>query len=172
MEIVVAPPPQVLWFVIGLPVVIAVVVLSAGAVKRTPWPHLLAPIVLSVGASAAVYHWALRPMVFAWNEQGLRDQTFGAELQVPWADVSSARLVRHYLSTDYRPTRRTHGTAYGSYRSGWFTLANGTNARVFLMLDDSPDALLLNAGETTYLYAPRSFDSFLEAVRQHVVISE
>ena len=93
MEIVVAPPQQVLWFVIGLPVLIAALVLAAGAVKRTPWPHLVAPIVLAVGASGVVYHWALRPMVFAWDEAGLRDQSFGAEVRIPWSEVNSARVV-------------------------------------------------------------------------------
>ena len=43
---------------------------------------------------------------------------------------------------------------------------------MFLMLDDSPDALLLTAGGTTYLYAPRSFEAFLEAARQHLPVAE
>src|SRR6478609_2868788 len=47
-------------------------------------------------------------------------------------DVDAARVVDLEREAGYRPARRTMGTALPGYAGGWFRLANGQKALVYL----------------------------------------
>jgi len=88
---------------------------------------------------------------------------------VDWAQVQEARLVRGYRSTGFCPRLRTRGTAYAGLRSGYFRLANGREARVFLQ-DRSVDAVWLRTPKGELLYAPDAFEPFLAQLREGGVL--
>ena len=162
MEIVVPPPAQVLWFLAGLPVLMVFVGL---ALRGRPLVHRILPVVLVSAACAAVWHFALGPMRFSWDRQGIRDGTFGDVRVIAWADVREVRLVRGFRQSGFRPVRRTNGTAYSGWCSGPWQLADGSSLRVFIE-PSSADALLLTTGDATYLWAPGPFERFVEDVRR------
>ncbi len=166
MEIVVPPPAIGVAILLGLPVLTIVLML----VVPGPKAARIVPAVLIGVVCAVLYHVAARPMRFAWDAQGVRDGTFGDERRIAWSDVRDARLVRDYTRSEYRPSRRTHGTYYSGYGSGTWSLADGRPARVFFE-PGTADALLVTVGGERYLWAPRSFDRFLEAVRAHVPVA-
>ncbi|MFN7988967.1 MAG: PH domain-containing protein [Thermoanaerobaculia bacterium] len=162
MEIVVPPPVQAQWFLVGLPALAVVVALL---LRGRPLVHRVLPVLVVSAACAAAWHFALRPMRFAWDREGVRDGTFGEERVIRWADVREARLVRGFWRSDVRPVRRTHGTAYAGWCSGTWQVADGRSLRVFID-PAARDALLVTAAGDTYLWAPGSFDRFVEDVRR------
>lgn len=161
MEIVVPPPQQVVTFLLALPLLTVVVALL---LRGKPLVHRVAPVVIVSAACALFYHFALRPMRFSWDRDGIRDATFGEERRIGWSDVRDVRLVRSFRGSEYRPVLRTDGTFYAGFSSGTWRLANGGSVRVFLE-PTSVDALLVTTADSTYLYSPRSFEPFVDAVR-------
>lgn len=53
---------------------------------------------------------------------------------IPWSELESERaeVVRIVRDSPHRPTRRTWGTGLPGYAAGWFRLASGEKALVFL----------------------------------------
>jgi hypothetical protein len=162
MEIVVPPPAQVLWFLAGLP---ALMVIVALALRGKPLVHRVLPVLVVSMACALVWRFALRPLRFSWDQQGVRDGTFGEDRTIGWADVRDVRFVHDLWRSDVRPARRTNGTYYSGWCAGTWQAANGTTFRVFIE-PSSVDGLLVTTGDATYLWAPRSFDRFVEEVRR------
>lgn len=162
MEIVVPPPAQALWFLAGLPVLAAIVGIS---LRGRPLVHRVLPVVVVSAACAVAWRFALRPMRFAWDRDGVRDGTFGMERVVRWSDVRDVRLVRDFRRSDARPVRRTKGTYYDGWCSGTWQVADGRSLRVFVD-PSSSDALLVTTADETYLWAPGSFSRFVEEVRR------
>ena len=104
--------PRALWVIMGL-----VAVLS------------LLPLAL-LGASLH----GSRASRFELSEAGLRIRGDLYGRLVPAAQLrgGSARRVDLTAERNLRPTRRTMGTAVGGYSSGWFRLANGEKALLYL----------------------------------------
>ncbi len=167
MEIVVPPPELGRYLLLGIPLVGALVGL---AMRGRPVALRVVPFAFMCVVSGVVWRQAMRPMRFAWDERGVRDATFGDERTVRWSDVQEARLVRNYAGSQLRPVRRTGGTYYSGYGSGVWTLADGRSVRVFFE-PGTCDALLVTAAGQTYLWAPSSFDRFLQAARAHVSVA-
>jgi hypothetical protein len=163
MEIVVPPPAAVRCFLFGLPAGIGLLALL---LRGKPVVHRILMFVVVAAACLGISWFALRPMRFAWDESGIRDATFGEERRMAWSEIRSVEVVRCYNRTDFRPIRRTSGTAYSGWRSGEFEVASGATLRVFLE-PEVADAVVLRTADSTYLYAPRSFESFLEVVKRH-----
>lgn len=71
---------------------------------------------------------------FDVSPDGLRivGDFWGRTLAVESLDVGAARSVDLELESGLRPRRRTWGTGLPGYASGWFTLANGSRALVYL----------------------------------------
>lgn len=165
MEIVVRPPVLLLWIALGIPAFVALVVLLVARTK--PLVHRIAPIVLALAASAFVLVLAYRPARFAWNDAGIVDDGFGSARTIAWGDIREARVVPDYARTEWTLARRTNGIAHEGIRAGGFQLANGVDARVFLVPTE-PDAMLIRTANETCLYAPTSFAAFSAAVSAHV----
>jgi hypothetical protein len=172
VQLAVDPPIQLLWILAGVPVFLALVMLGVGFIKPVPWAQRVVPVVLACVVSATIYHFAWKPLRFGCDEAGIHDDTFGKEELIRWSDVQEARLVHRYWEGELALKRRTSGTSYEGVRAGWFELANGTNAKVFLMLGATDDALLLRTPAGTRLYSTRGMAAVVETAKRHVAITE
>lgn len=57
---------------------------------------------------------------------------WGRSVPLRSLDLTRARVVDLDASPDYRPRRRTMGTGLGGYASGWFRLASGEKALLYV----------------------------------------
>ncbi len=67
---------------------------------------------------------------------------------IPWSELETERaeVVRIAGDSPHRPTRRTWGTGLPGYAAGWFRLASGEKALVFLTSSDRAVRLPTRAG--------------------------
>lgn len=172
MQLAVDPPIQLPWILAGIPVFLAVVMLGVGFIKPLPWAQRVVPVVLACVVSGTIFHFAWKPLRFGCDETGIHDDTFGREELIRWSDVQEARLVHRYWEGELALKRRTSGTSYEGVRAGWFELANGTKAKVFVTVGATEDALLLRTSTGVRLYSVRGMAALVETARRHVTVAE
>lgn len=166
MEIVLEAPKSILLIVLAVDVVaVASILLKKGELGRR-----LAALGLLVAASAFLLVFLYRPSRLSVTPEALVDATYGRAVTIPWGQVERAMLVRDWASTDYRPTVRLNGVGLPGLKAGWFRLAKGGRARVFIQ--SSGDALVLEAAGTLYVYGPDRLAELVAAVREHVTVEE
>jgi hypothetical protein len=76
---------------------------------------------------------------FELSERGLAiqgDPFFGRTLEWSQLAADEARIIDFRRDSQYRPARRTWGTGMPGYRAGWFRLASGERALVFMTAGD------------------------------------
>jgi hypothetical protein len=78
-------------------------------------------------------------------------------------DGTSARKWVPSDEPGYQPVSRTNGIGLPNYRGGWFRLANGSKALVFLT-DESRSVLVPTNEEYTLLTSPQDPDGFISAL--------
>jgi len=111
--------------------------------------------------------WSVRHSSFEVTPEGLRLQGDLWGRTVPFAALELERARRVDLSreSDYRPRRRTLGTGLPGYAGGWFRLANGEKALVYLT--DGTRALYVpTRSGYALLLSPVDPDGLLEALRR------
>lgn len=57
---------------------------------------------------------------------------WGRSIPLRSLDLARARVLHLGRGSDYQPRRRTWGTGLGSYNAGWFRLANGDRALIYV----------------------------------------
>jgi hypothetical protein len=158
-------PPVLLPLILGGAMLVVIV---AALLKRDPlWKKLLA-IGLGLAVCGGVLLWMYRDTHLVVGDAGIRADTYGA-VSIPWGEVKSAVVVSDLAGSPYAPKMRTNGSSIGDSRSGWFRLADGSSA--FLTTERSDKALVITTAGTTYIFAPRDLDAFVEAVAVHVTVS-
>ena len=111
----IAPSPSAVWVlpVIAVPLVLAL----AGAL------YLMGSAVMgSRNATFEVGPWGLT----------LRGDLYGRTIPRAAIRMEGVRIVDLDREPKLRPTRRTFGTAVPGYRSGWFRLADGEKAILYV----------------------------------------
>ena len=106
---------------------------AAGA--RAAW--ILVPIILLVAGAVATLGYTIygsRNASFELSNAGLafRGDIWGS--RIPLSDIrgGAARIVDLVAEPGLKPVSRTMGTALPSYQSGWFRLADGEKALLYL----------------------------------------
>jgi hypothetical protein len=107
------------------------------ASARWIWVLLLAlPLVVIVGTLAivGVSLRGSRNASFEVHSDGLRlrGDLYGREVPASQLRGGAARVVNLDQERSLRPRAKTMGTAVPGYRSGWFRLANGEKALLYL----------------------------------------
>jgi Bacterial PH domain len=107
------------------------------ATARWIWVALLAvPLVVMVGTLALVglSLKGSRTSTFEVRADGLllRGDLYGRKVPASQLRGGAARVVDLDQETSLRPRGKTMGTAMPGYRSGWFKLANGEKALLYL----------------------------------------
>lgn len=98
---------------------------------------ILIPIllILFIGGGVATYAaFASRHVKFEVSNDGvtIRGDMFGRFVPKDKMVLKSARAVDLDQETDLKPKWRTGGTGYPGYKSGWYRLANNSQALVFI----------------------------------------
>jgi hypothetical protein len=75
-----------------------------------------------------------------------------------------AQRVTLTAAADLRPTRRTMGTGLPGYQAGWFRLANGEKALLYLT-DRTKAVYVPTTSGFSLLLSPQDPDGFLSALR-------
>jgi hypothetical protein len=131
---------------------------------------LLVPVVLVMAGVIAILTISAlgaRASRFTLSPEGLRLQgdLYGRLIPASQLRPDQARRIDARTSTELRPTRRTFGTGMPGYQSGWFRLANGE--RALLYLTDATKAVYVptTAGYSVLL-SPADPDGFLAALQR------
>lgn len=163
MEIHIPPPQFILWFAVASPAVVAILVLPR---QRIPLVQRILPVALSVVVAVVMAAMAAKPHSFAWDAQGIRDDSFGPAEVIPWSEVRSPEITHDLWNSPYRPTVRTRGAAYDRFRAGEFSIASGERARMYLEVPGG-DALVFRSGGVLHVYAPAHTDDLIATARAH-----
>lgn len=139
----------------------------APAGTRPLW--VLAPVVLlilGVVAALSVSLLGARLSQFEISEAGLRlrGDWYGRLIPAGALVTAQARRVDLNDTRDLRPTRRTWGTGVPGYQAGWFRLANGEKALLYVT-DRSKLVYVPTAAGYALLLSPANPDAFVLAVR-------
>jgi hypothetical protein len=94
----------------------------------------LALVFLFIGALLIYLFYAPRHVRFEVSRGLLRirGDVYGRAIPLGDLDLGAARTVDLNDGSDLRPARRTNGIGLPGYSSGWFRLANGTKALLFV----------------------------------------
>lgn len=103
---------------------------------------------------------------FTVSPAGLRLQGdfYGRFIPAEQLRLDGARRVDARTSRELRPTRRTWGTGVPGYQSGWFRLANGERALLYLT-DASKAVYIPTTDGYSVLISPGDPDRFLAVLQ-------
>jgi hypothetical protein len=111
--------------------------------------------------------WSVRHSSFEVSSDALRlrGDLWGRTVPLAALELDRARRVDLSREPEYRPRRRTMGTGLPGYAGGWFRLANGEKALVYLT-DRSRAVYLPTGAGYALLLSPADPDGLLEALRR------
>lgn len=95
----------------------------------------------------------------------IRGDLYGRTIPASQLHTDSARIVNIEQETAMKPRSRRVGTALPGYSSGWFRLANGEKALVYLTQRTRAVYIPTRAGYSLLL-SPGDADGFLAAVKR------
>ena len=136
---------------------------------RAAW--FLVPIVMLLGvAGVGLLGFTLRGAGRATFELTDRGLAFHGDVwgrPIPLVDLrgGAARIVDLSVEPGLKPVRRTMGTALPSYQSGWFRLADGEKALLYLTARDRALYIPTTRGYAVLL-SPQDPDRMLADVRR------
>jgi hypothetical protein len=145
-----------------------VAVLATLLKKSAPWRKILS-LGLAIVICGGLLIWQYHDTHLVVDGLGIHADTYG-KVNISWSDVEKTAVIQDLASSPYEPKLKTNGIGMGSYRAGWFKLANGSSA--FVTLEIPNEALLIEAGTTSYLFGPKEFDAFVNAVASHVTVEK
>jgi hypothetical protein len=110
---------------------------------------------------------SIRSVTFEVSDSGLtlRGDLWGRTVPLASLDLERARRLDLSRDTDHRPRRRTRGTGLPGYAGGWFRLANGEKALLYLTDRTRAVYLPTDAGYSLLL-SPADPEGLLEALRR------
>jgi hypothetical protein len=130
------------------------------------WSVVVLALVVGIGAVAFATSGA-RSAKFEVSSEGLRlrGDLYGRLIPTNELRVAQARRVDLNSTSDLVPRRRTMGTGLPGYQAGWFRLANGDKALLYLT-DRSRAVLIPTTAGYDVLLSPSDPDAFLTALRR------
>ena len=128
-------------------------------------PLVMIPVAVAAGL-LVITLMSARTARFEVSPDGLRlrGDFYGRFIPADRLVASAARRVEFSTAPDLQPRRRTWGTGMPGYQAGWFRLANGE--RALLYLTDRSRAVYVPTTEGYgLLLSPSDPDRFLDAIR-------
>lgn len=131
---------------------------------------ILVPVVLVMAGVLTVLTVSVlgsRTSRFVLSPEGLRLQgdLYGRFIPAGQLRPEMALRIDAATSAELRPTRRTMGTGMPGYRAGWFRLANGERALLYLT-DASKAVYVPTTDGYGVLVSPADPDGFLAALQR------
>jgi hypothetical protein len=108
--------------------------ISPASARTLWWLWAIVALVLSVGALLAYTAWSTRHVRVELDADSLRirGDLFGRRIPRSELELGQATLVSLDRDSEYRLRWRSFGTGLPGYAAGWFHLANGERALVFV----------------------------------------
>ena len=130
-------------------------------------PAALLVLVLAVAGFLVVKSIAgARSATFELSEEGLRLHGDIYGRLIPTSELKAGDAQRVDISSGpYRPTMRVGGTSIPGYRAGWFRLANGTKALLFVTDPSKVVHVPTTAGYSVLLSVAET-DQFVNRLRE------
>jgi hypothetical protein len=127
----------------------------------------VALILIFVVSLLALSVWGSRGARFEVTEGGLqlRGDLYGRFIPAASLRADEARRVDFATNSELRPRWRTMGTGLPGYQSGWFRLANGESALLYLT-DRRRAVYVPTAFGYSLLISPEDPDAFVSALRR------
>jgi hypothetical protein len=140
---------------------------AAGGIKGI-W--ILLPALLLVAGAVGLLGrtlWGSHHATFELTDQGLafHGDVWGKEIPLSEIRGGAARIVNVNSEPGLRPRTRTMGTALPNYQSGWFRLANGEKALLYLSQRDRALYIPTTAGYSILL-SPTDPDRMLADLKR------
>lgn len=125
---------------------------------------LVAVVVLVLAAYLA---WSPRHVQFEVSPGKLRirGDIYGRTIPLSELELAEARIVDLNQEPDLRPTARTNGTGLPGYSAGWFRLAGGAKALLFLT-ERTHVAVIPDSRGWLLLLSVADGSRFLDALRR------
>ena len=139
----------------------------APAGMKPLWVLLPVALILVVVVSVlALSVWGSRGARFELSASGLhlRGDLYGRLIPAASLRTGAARRVDLDVNPEFRPRWRTLGTGLPGYQSGWFRLANGERALLYLT-DRRKAVHVPTASGYSLLISPDDPDAFVTALR-------
>lgn len=123
-------------------------------------------IMIGVFLLIASLAWGSRFTRFEVSDAGLRirGDLYGRTIPFDRIQLDSARVTHLAAEPSLRPGRKTNGSNMPGYWSGWFRLADGQRALVFLT-DRSRIVYMRTHDDYALLMSPRDPEGLLESLR-------
>jgi hypothetical protein len=134
---------------------------------RPLWILLPVAIVLAVSAAAVIsVSLGSRTSRFEVSPAGLqlRGDFYGRLIPADNLMVQNMRRVDFARSPELEPKRRTRGTGLPGYQAGWFRLANGDKALLYLT-DRTKAVYVPTTGDYSLIMSPDDPEGFMAALR-------
>ncbi|HEY9074470.1 MAG TPA: PH domain-containing protein, partial [Desulfobaccales bacterium] len=128
---------------------------------------IIGSVVVAILFFLGAFVYASRHVRFELSSEGLaiRGDLYGRRLPAASLLTAQARVVDLTRDGDYRLVARTNGVGFPGYGSGWFQLANGDKALIFVT--DKRRVVYLPTREGyALLLSLAEPDKFLGALRQ------
>lgn len=145
---------------------------DSSASLAPPWrPRLVRDIIIVVvvviGAVVAHILWAGRHMrvELAGNTLVVRGDLLGPTLRIDQLDLGGARIVDPRQDSEARIAGTVFGGGLAGYRSGWFRLADGRRAQVFVREGEPTVLVPTNQGYALLVSVPQA-DPFIAALHK------
>lgn len=138
----------------------------APAATRVPWLLLLPILGLVVaGIALTVALFGFRSASFEVSNDGLRlrGDLYGRLIPRSELDLVAAARIDFERSPELKPTRRSLGTGMPGYSAGWFRLADGERALVYLT-DRSRAVYIPTRAGYSVLLSPADPDGLVAAL--------
>jgi len=103
---------------------------------------------------------------FEISSEGLRLKGDYYGRTIPLSDVRGGAAMRVDINTgsERQPVRKTFGTGLPGYRAGWYRLANGEKALVYIT-DPAKAVYVPTRQNFSVIVSPNDPDGFLSAIR-------
>ena len=134
---------------------------------RPLWILLPVAIVLAVAAAAVIsVSLGSRTARFEVSPAGLRlrGDFYGRLIPADKLVVQNVRRVDFARSPELEPKRRTMGTGLPGYQAGWFRLANGEKALLYLT-DRAKTVYVPTTSDYSLIMSPDDPEGFMAALR-------
>jgi Bacterial PH domain len=126
----------------------------------------IALVALIVVGLAVYLSWSPRHVQFEVSPGKLRirGDIYGRTIPLADLELANARIVDLGQEPEFRPARRTNGTGLPGYSAGWFKLAGGAKALLFLT-ERSHVTVIPNSRGWLLLLSVADGPRFLDALR-------
>jgi len=127
---------------------------------------VLALVMLTVATLFFFFAYSTRSLRFelAGNGLSIKGDMYGRTIPYHTLMLDEMRVLNLDHDADFRPHRKTNGSALPNFRTGWFRLRNGAKSLLFVT-DASRVVMIPTRDGYTLMLSPGDTDGFIAALK-------